>query len=110
MPLKDPECTCHGATNYWCPVHGSATGEERAERGRKSAAAHRELERWRALQLEHAQGLVREVIDSLDGSRHRCKECGIDVLRNKEEGRRLDTLAGIDERLGRIAGSMRSGT
>jgi hypothetical protein len=62
----------------------------------------------RAEQLEQAASLIRGVVETLDGSRHRCTSCGIDVLRNKDHGRKVDTLSGIVERLDRMIGSFRA--
>ncbi len=66
------------------------------------------LDEERAAKIEQAANLIEEVITTLDGSRHRCDTCGIDVLRNKDDARKLDNLSGIHERLGRVAGAFRA--
>lgn len=31
MSSREEGCTCHGATNFWCPIHGGATEEDANE-------------------------------------------------------------------------------
>ncbi len=45
MDARDNNCTCHGATNFWCPTHGGATEEDARELVKVAEADKRELAR-----------------------------------------------------------------
>lgn len=61
----------------------------------------------RADMLTRARGLVCSVAETLNGERSRCEACGLDVLSDLDDGRKLEQLSGIAEKLERLAAAFR---
>lgn len=62
----------------------------------------------RADALDEAQDLVLAVLGTLNGTKRRCDACGLSVLEDLDDGRKIEQLRGIAEKLERLIGGFRT--
>lgn len=68
----------------------------------------REKDLLRADLLDQAWNLIRSAAKTLDGTRSRCQSCGLLKLSDLDDGRKLEQLSGVMEKLQRLSASFRT--